>query len=392
MSFGRALIRLLAAERPARAVAICRIGIGLAAFIIGLKTAHDLFLLRRPEFVRAPPFDWMPAFESTGAILAFAGVWIAASFGLIIGYRARWCALGLVAGTVLRFLIDQNMWSNHTYFVGLALLLLSLTESDASLSVRWVREGRPERQVTAWPLVLLQLQLSIVYFYSAIAKMNPTFLGGEILSARLSVPGVVDNPVVIKLASVATIGLELFLSFALWIPSLRYWGFLAGAVFHALIPLSIHLYAGLVAFSIATLSPYILFLDDRPGSRVVIWDDHCGFCRSWVRLFRRFDWLRIHRFEGASSDVLAAGRHHARTGRRRGQSLGRRSRLRRNRCRPRDFEIRADRVPVGAGAGAAGGPVDRETGLPCRGSSADVSDSGHTVSSVTSDQRNPSPS
>ena len=61
MSFGRALIRLLAAERPARAVAICRIGIGLAAFIIGLKTAHDLFLLRRPEFVRAPPFDWMPA-------------------------------------------------------------------------------------------------------------------------------------------------------------------------------------------------------------------------------------------------------------------------------------------------------------------------------------------
>ena len=206
---------------------------------------------------------------------------------------------------MLRFLIDQNLWSNHTYFVGLALLLLSLTESERSLSVRWVREGRPERQVTAWPLVLLQLQLSIVYFYSAMAKMNPTFLGGEILSTRLSVPGVVDSPFVIKLASVATIGLELFLSFALWIPSLRYWGFLAGAVFHALIPLSIHLYAALVAFSIATLSPYILFLDDRPGSRVVIWDDHCGFCRSWVRLFRRFDWLRIHRFEGASSDVLA---------------------------------------------------------------------------------------
>jgi predicted DCC family thiol-disulfide oxidoreductase YuxK len=38
----------------------------------------------------------------------------------------------------------------------------------------------------------------------------------------------------------------------------------------------------------------------RPHVRLVVWDDHCSFCRVWITWFQRLDWLRLHRFVGAS--------------------------------------------------------------------------------------------
>ena len=306
MPVGGALTRLLTAQRPARAVALCRIGIGLAALIRGLKTGRDLFLLRGDEFVPAPMFEWSPELRTTPVILLFTAIWVIASLGLIAGYRARIFGFVLFACTVLQHLVDQNLWANHMYFLGLLVLLISLADSDASLSIRWLREGRPTRDITAWPATLLQIQLSIVYFYTAAAKLNEPFLSGQYLAGQLSVPAMLHSAGLMRFAAFGTVGTEFFLCFAFWIRPLRHWAFLIGFVFHLLIPVTMNLYAGLVAFSVMTLSVYVLFLKEPEQSRLVIWDDGCSFCGWWVRRLRRLDWLRIHRFEGLSSrDALA---------------------------------------------------------------------------------------
>ena len=59
-------------------------------------------------------------------------------------------------------------------------------------------------------------------------------------------------------------------------------------------------YLGLLVFTLLVWSVYVLFVDDRPQSRLVVWDDTCGFCRGWITWLRRLDWLRVHRFEGSS--------------------------------------------------------------------------------------------
>ena len=61
--------------------------------------------------------------------------------------------------------------------------------------------------------------------------------------------------------AIGTVTLEFFLSFALWFPRLRLAGMFGGAVLHVLVPVLLGPYAGLVVFSAATLSLYVLYLD-----------------------------------------------------------------------------------------------------------------------------------
>ena len=89
-------------------------------------------------------------------------------------------------------------------------------------------------------------------------------------------------------------------------PALRPWALVAGFGLHGLVPFVMGPYVGSLVFTLLVWSVYVLFIDDRPQSRLVVWDDTCRFCRGWVTWLRRFDWLRVHRFEGSSrAEVLA---------------------------------------------------------------------------------------
>jgi predicted DCC family thiol-disulfide oxidoreductase YuxK len=298
MSIGDRLGRVLAARRPARPVAVFRIGLGLAALFSGIASARGLRLFQGDSVVPAPPLEWGLPLDSTPRIVGFLAVWVIASVGLIVGYRARICAVVLASGVVLQYPADQNLWPNHQFLLGLPLLLLVFTESDAALSLRWLAEKRPERTVMGWPLVLAQVQLSLVYVYTAV-------LSGEMLMRSASLPAALETPLFVRAASVGTVATEFFLGAALWIAPLRYWAFLVGFGFHGLIP-SMASMGGLIVAGAIMLSVYILFLDVPERSRLVIWDDQCGFCGWWVRHLKRLDWLRLHRFEGSTNDAALA--------------------------------------------------------------------------------------
>jgi predicted DCC family thiol-disulfide oxidoreductase YuxK len=293
------LTHLLTARRPARAVGVFRIGIGLAALGRGLKTSRDLYLLGHdPSVVPARLYDWAPDLETLPDVMGVTAVWVLASVALTLGYRARLSAGVLCALTILLHVVDQNFWAHHVYFMTLVLLLLTIIDSDASLSVRWLREGRPERDVLWWPVWLVQVQLSLAYLFTAIAKLNPAFVGGAVLEGAMALSP--ESAFVARWLAPPALVAEFFIAVALWVPALRPWALLVGFGLHGLAPVLMGPYAGLLVFTLLVWSVYILFLDDRPQARLVVWDDTCGFCRDWVTLLRRLDWLRVHRFEGSS--------------------------------------------------------------------------------------------
>jgi Vitamin K-dependent gamma-carboxylase len=259
-----ALTALVTSERPAWPLAVCRISVGLATMIRGLKTVRDLYLLQHdPATVPARIFEWAPRMASTWEIACFGLVWIAAAAGLTIGYRARLSATVLLALSLFQHLVDQNFWAHHMYFMILMLLLLAVGESDATLSVRWAREQYPVRWIPGWPVWLIKVQLSLVYFYSAAAKLNDTYLSGQVLLDRLTLPAFARASAAIQMVAAGSVGMEFFLVFALWHRRLRPLGLAVGLVLHGLIPVTMGPYAGLVVFSMLVFGVYVLFLDDR---------------------------------------------------------------------------------------------------------------------------------
>src|SRR4029453_4745052 len=112
------------------------------------------------------------------------------------------------------FPVDQNFWGHHVYFIGLMTLLLTFVDSDAALSVRALRGDRRAR-VTNWPILLMKIQLSLVYFFAAIAKLNPIFLSGYVIASRTTHAALAQQaPIVLSGLAVAAVAAEAWLSFA----------------------------------------------------------------------------------------------------------------------------------------------------------------------------------
>jgi predicted DCC family thiol-disulfide oxidoreductase YuxK len=89
---------------------------------------------------------------------------------------------------------------------------------------------------------------------------------------------------------------EAFLAVALWSRSWRPAALVGALALHVGITGWLEPTYQLLVFSLVTLPLLILFLDAAPASHAVVWDDGCGFCATWVRWFRRLDWLAALRF------------------------------------------------------------------------------------------------
>ena len=243
----------------------------MAALGRGLKSTRDLYLLQHdPDVVRARLFDWAPQMDATWQIALFGALWIAAAVALIAGHRARLGAAVIVAAALFQQVVDHTFAAFHMDYMVVVLLLTAVSDSDADLSVRWLRAGRLANvTVVAWPMWLQQLQLSIVYFYTAVAKLNDAYLTGQLLRDRLALPAFLHDPSVLQWFAGGTVALEFFLVVALWSRRLRPFGFASGIALHVLVPILMGPYVGLLAFSLLTLSVYLLFVDDATIDRVI---------------------------------------------------------------------------------------------------------------------------
>jgi hypothetical protein len=218
-------------------LAVARIMIGLCSFAVAWEVWRMLSRLLNPQMLQLPYFTWLPRIPSN-AVLPLVALWLIASAAFLVGYKTR------LAGAIITFLsgyilfLDQQTYSNHLYLFFLIVSLLTVAGSGAALSID--RPGDAD-DVPAWPILLLKVQVSLVYGFSALAKLTPQFLSGEVLSQTLRQNGWLVFPQSLRTSqlltvlAIAAIILELFIAIALWIKRVRAAAVLAGVILHVFI-------------------------------------------------------------------------------------------------------------------------------------------------------------
>jgi len=267
------------------------------------NSAKVLMQLDDPGIIRAPILSWTPA-VTDGLAWVLIGLWGATAVAVLLGWRTRRAAAALSVTLTTVVLLDQQLFSNHLYLMALLAGLLVLADGGAALSLDARRSGE-RREIRRWPVWLLQFQVGVVYLFAALAKVNPDFLSGTTVATSLrrvgplAVPDAWRSMEPMLILAVLAVCAELFVALAIWSPRWRPTAFVVAFGLHTTLAIWFSPTYPLIIFAVAMLPLLVLFLDAAPG-RVVVWDDGCGFCATWVKWFTRLDWLHALRFVSRS--------------------------------------------------------------------------------------------
>ncbi len=246
----RALDKHFEQTAPTFPVAFTRIGMGLTGMMFALFNHRDFTLLLQNDVLKFPVFEGFPLLP-LGWLPSFTGIAFAASLAFTLGAYTSISGAVLVGCILYRHLADWSIYQNFTILLAIFVLLLIPGHAGARLSIDALRKRTAVSHVPLWPQTLIKFQLSSVYFYTALVKCNPVFLEGAIFRERIGF--------FTSIGPIATIALEFFLAFALWIPKLRKPAIFMGAAFHCVMLFTLGFYAALIGFFAEFLSVYILF-------------------------------------------------------------------------------------------------------------------------------------
>lgn len=260
------MLKRLTQDVSGRPLGLARIGVGLAAAIRAFVALPVLLDLAEPDTLRLPYADWLPDPSAALAWVIFV-VWLSAAVAVVAGWKVPIAGPALVAVIVVTLSLDQQLYANHLYLMAWLALLLTLADSGAALSI-----SGEERPVVRWPLLLLMAQVSIVYGFSALTKLNSDFMSGSVLASVLNgglipFPEALRTPGFLSVVAMLAVIAELFLAVFLWSPRLRLAAFVVGLGLHGAITLFMSPTSELIVFSLEMLSVYVVFLTDD-GSRL----------------------------------------------------------------------------------------------------------------------------
>jgi hypothetical protein len=168
--------------------------------------------------------DWTARNVELGGgktLYALIAVWLAGSILLFFPRLARLGSVLMVPSALaIVFLSNGELFSQHVYLlVTIAAILGFARESEVSL--------------------LFKITLTLCYGFSAISKLNESFLSGDVIYQGavmkplwqfLQLP--MPNVTVLIVLSVIAACTEAFLTFAFWSSRLRWVGLVIGAGFH----------------------------------------------------------------------------------------------------------------------------------------------------------------
>jgi hypothetical protein len=267
------LFQIVTRQTDARPVAIVRMLVGLAAIGFALEAWVNIGRVLLPQVVDMPYVAWYPRLPAA-ALPLFIGLWLCAALAFVLGLGTRLCGAIVTLSMAYTLFFDQQLYSNHLYLATLVVLLLTIAQSGArfSLDARW-SGGRD--LILEWPILLLKIQISIVYFYAALLKVNPQYLSGALLAGfwplneLAALPGGWSSVPILPIIAVVSILTELFLAAALWVPRLRLLALVIGVGFHMVIIWTGGAQPGVpdlpfAIFALVTVAPYTLFFDFPP--------------------------------------------------------------------------------------------------------------------------------
>lgn len=216
------LTSLRVAPRP---VAAGRVLLALGALLTCYEGGGFLARLQ-DDRITTPVSDALPA--AADLPLAAWFLTMAAACGLLaLGFLAPLSAFTIAAGNVLLMATDQQLYSNHRFFLVVLCLWFAVAQSDRAWAIRGrVRRAAGDGLVPWWPQLLVVATLSACYLFAGLSKANPEFLSGDLI-ASLS-PGWVPARAVAWL----TVPTEVAIGLGLWWRPTRRPALLLGVLLH----------------------------------------------------------------------------------------------------------------------------------------------------------------
>lgn len=245
--------RILNGTIDARPLAAGRITVGLGSVYLAWEWFQPLRAIARGDAFALPVASWLPD-PSSALVHGMFLVALAGSAGMVLGLT-RWPALAVAAMSAAALLLDAQTYSNHLLLLTLLSLFLGLSGSHRAWSV--LQRGADEA-VPYWPAFLIQAQVSTLYLWTGISKINDQYLSGEVIEANLR-GWAVPPEAVLPAVAVLSIVTEIALSVILWIRPLFPLAALLGFGLHAGIVLALVNPQPLVPFAALMLAGYFLF-------------------------------------------------------------------------------------------------------------------------------------
>ncbi|WP_460855130.1 HTTM domain-containing protein [Nocardiopsis coralliicola] len=238
-----------------RRLASARILIGAAGIVKGFAVLPDLIAAEstspRHELLAIPSVPWHVVFA----------IWILSAIMVVAGRAIPLTAaiLAFCCGYTLTH--SAGLYGNHLTLLTLMSMFLAFTSGGRLFGDSMARSSH-----TGWPALLMMTQVSTMYGLAAFAKINPSFLLGEVAITSIGVDGaILPLPLtslpamVIVVASVGVVALEGFLAVGLWFARARGLAFAGGAALHLGILATMDATLNLLVFMLASLAAYPLF-------------------------------------------------------------------------------------------------------------------------------------
>ena len=107
-----------------------------------------------------------------------------------IGLYYRLSALLLCLGTTTAFLMEKSVYINHTYLYCLTAFLMVFIPAHKAWSLDVKRKPQLEQSAApAWTVGILLFQISVVYIFAGLAKLNPDWFSGTPMNVWLPARG-----------------------------------------------------------------------------------------------------------------------------------------------------------------------------------------------------------
>lgn len=245
-----------------RFIAATRMAIGMGSLLSALENHATLTDIADKGFA-VPVLGWLPTVSPAGASAVFI-ISVLFSTSLLTGYLSRAAAVGLAVTHAFVLLWDQQSYSNHLVLLICLGAYLALTDPVTRWSLDARIRGSQQATVPMWTVVPIMSQISIVYLFTAISKVNPVFLNGDMLRSAMWIQ--LPEPLYVPL-SYCAVALEFFLAFALWSRRLVKVAIALGIMLHVSIVVTLGQPIVLFAFALLTVGTYPLFYARARGAR-----------------------------------------------------------------------------------------------------------------------------
>ncbi|WP_139005782.1 HTTM domain-containing protein [Arthrobacter crystallopoietes] len=242
-----------------RGIALGRILVALASFALIVEWWVPLVRLSSDEFVRLPATTWAPAVTPT-LVQGLVSIALVGAVLLLLGTLARVGAALVCLTSAFALVLDEQTYSNHLYLLVWVAGLLTMSRCGNAFAFPRRKSRGP---VPYWPVFLIKLQISVVYFWTGFSKINEQYLSGEVLQTFMNEWVPLPDAAFSYLA-LLSIGVEIFLSISLWMPRLVPLAAVLGLSLHLGIIILLQDPWPLIFFALLMAAGYVQFLTSRP--------------------------------------------------------------------------------------------------------------------------------